>query len=61
MNWLVIDTDDEGVHVVPEDDTFEHTFCNCKCDPEFDEDARCTVHNSFDGREDFESGKRLFS
>jgi hypothetical protein len=49
------------VHVIPEHDLWPHEMSeNCCCRPEDDDDnARwILIHNAFDGREDFESGKR---
>lgn len=49
----------EIYHVYPENDLKEHLLdgCKCWCNPEEDEDG-VIVHNSMDGREDFETGKR---
>lgn len=55
MMWTVLETEDCGIHVVPTDE--EHTFINCRCDPEIEPNG-LHIHNSFDGREDFETGKR---
>jgi hypothetical protein len=55
MSWIVLETE-RGNHVMPNDE--QHSVVRCKCRPEYDDDARAWVHNSFDGREDFESGKR---
>ena len=45
-------------HVVPEGDLKDHITdgTDCWCHPE--EDDGVIVHNSADGREDYESGKR---
>lgn len=47
-------------HIIPKNDTHEHVFTmECACCPEPDEDMdNLIMHNSFDGREDFENGKR---
>lgn len=59
MSWAVIPYEDEQ-HVVPRDDDQPHSFCGCACRPEASEDVPTViVHNSFDGREAFESGERL--
>lgn len=49
-------------HVVPSDDIKEHILKgkNCWCRPEMNEDG-VFIHNSADGREDFETGKRRLS
>lgn len=46
-------------HVIPVDDDEPHYFRGCRCHPVLeDEDPPIYVHNSFDGREAFESGIR---
>ena len=50
--------------VVPLEDSIPHTSGEgCWCDPQWDDDDdRCEptlMHNSADGREDYETGKRL--
>jgi hypothetical protein len=48
------------VHVIPIDDLADHDIgdkVTCFCDPQVDEDG-LYIHNSFDGREDYEEGKR---
>ena len=55
MSWIVLETE-RGNHVIPNDE--QHSVVKCKCHPEWNEEASCYVHNSFDGREDFETGKR---
>lgn len=52
--WIVV-PGDCGNHVMPSDEA--HTpDLNCKCG--FHKDENVIVHHSFDGREDFENGKR---
>lgn len=50
-------------HVIPMNDIQEH-ICDvgttCWCNPTVDEDG-VVIHNSADGREDFETGKRRVS
>ena len=42
-------------HVLPVNDEVEHTESkNCWCKPHIEENGRVIIHNSFDGREDFE-------
>jgi hypothetical protein len=55
----------EIVHVYPIGDLREHVTIGypkrqCWCEPEIDEGNGCivVVHNSLDGREDFETGRR---
>ena len=48
------------VHIIPNEDTFEHELdiC-CWCQPVVDdEDLSVVVHNSHDQRELYETGKR---
>ncbi len=54
--------DDEVFHVYPVNDTYPHRLegFKCACKPEQHE-LGFILHNSFDGREDFESGKRKVS
>lgn len=47
-------------HVIPMHDTHPHIPHDCTCNPRRNEDG-VYVHNSFDGREDFETGKRKVS
>ncbi len=49
------------LHCVPLDDTHPHTLDDegsCWCEPVYDEDYSIYVHNSADGREDYEEGRR---
>lgn len=55
-------TDDEQLHVIPLNDLREHEINgNCWCNPTCDDDEiyMLWIHKSMDGREDFETGKRL--
>lgn len=49
---------DGRYHVVPTCDDKEHFSLNCSCYPNIDEELSIVTHKSFDGREDFENGKR---
>ena len=51
------------LHVFPIDDLRDHVLvgCDCWCNPEYDEVDDIVTHNSMDGREDFETGKRKLS
>ncbi|WEF34870.1 hypothetical protein [Pseudoduganella chitinolytica] len=54
----VSEDEDGAVHVMPLGDMHEHeTSCDCWCGPQEDEYG-VVVHNSFDGREDYEVGSR---
>ena len=55
-DWVVEIDDDNVPHTVPVADFFDHYFSDCPCRPEH-HDGIC-VHNSFDGREAFETGRR---
>ena len=47
----------DDIHVVPVNDLREHdTDFHCWCDPSYQDGV--WVHNSMDGREQFESGER---
>jgi hypothetical protein len=50
----------ERVHVVPLNDLRRHIErgISCPCAPSLREGGRMVVHNSFDGREFFESGNQ---
>lgn len=55
---------DEVQHVVPVDDLKAHVIdtrgrCWCRPEPDIDWHGCTWVHNAMDGREDFETGKRL--
>lgn len=48
-------------HVVPVNDLFPHvlSYAHCWCHPRLDDDEpSVVVHNSADGREDYETGRR---
>lgn len=48
-------------HVVPVNDLFPHvlSLADCWCHPVLDEETELVViHNSADGREDYETGRR---
>ena len=50
-----------SVHIVPVNDLREHVIepdVTCWCQPTLDEEDNIWVHNSMDGREDYESGAR---
>lgn len=49
------------LHCLPIDDFREHTLDDkgkCWCRPIYDEDCNIYIHNSMDGREDYEEGRR---
>lgn len=51
-----------GRHMIPAYDFRKHTAADhprCWCNPEYHEDSNTYVHNSYDGREDYEEGRRL--
>lgn len=55
--------DENVLHVVPQNDLKDHV-CNrmkCWCLPVLVDDEKCyiVVHNSMDGRENYETGERL--
>lgn len=51
-------SENADIHVMPINDLLEHQQSrNCLCNPEDDEGV--IIHNSLDGRENFETGKRL--
>ena len=61
--WQVVTsaTDDE-THIIPTCDTEPHQLEDtCHCYPFWEESACAYVHNSFDGREAFETGERKVS
>lgn len=58
-DWAVL-TLPAGINVLPVDDSGYHSPHRlCRCKPEFD--SGVIVHNSFDGREPFETGERKVS
>lgn len=56
--WIVSQDPDGVPHVVPMYDDGRHFYKECPCDPEQEADG-VIVHVSYDGREDFETGRRL--
>ncbi len=54
MAWKV-----DATHVYPVDDLREHSVTDCWCQPIDDEGI--VVHNSLDGREQYERGERKVS
>lgn len=66
LEWvmLLIEDDDRPreIHIVPLNDCGEHDFLHtCLCRPTQDEDNTIWIHNSYDGREAFETGERKIS
>jgi hypothetical protein len=68
VKWQVVQTgllpgEASRVHVIPKDDLRPHDCAEkCWCEPEEDhETLGLFLHNSMDGREAFEAGKRLTS
>jgi len=61
--WELSEKDDRGdIHCVPINDTKEHIAEHCECCPVRDPELPMLwVHNSFDGREAFEEGRRKLS
>ncbi len=57
--WGHFMSDVSEVHIIPNCDDRMHYFENCNCQP--CAESGTVVHNSFDGREDFETGKRKLS
>jgi hypothetical protein len=55
-DWAVEIAPDTIPHMVPVNDFGEHFWEECACHPEL-RDGMC-VHNSHDGREAFETGRR---
>jgi hypothetical protein len=46
--------------IIPLDDLSQHISGEgCWCEPEMDEETEMLIHNSADGREDYETGKRM--
>jgi len=53
---------ESSTHMVPTLDFRKHTFSTtnlCWCNPEYDEEHDMYIHNSADGSEDYEEGRRL--
>jgi hypothetical protein len=67
LQWVVLEIDEPDnrheVHIVPLNDSGEHEFVSaCGCRPvQDDEDPEIWTHNSYDGREEFDSGERKLS
>jgi hypothetical protein len=60
--WVTYYIPNGEAHVVPHNDTRLHdTNLMCPCCPEVDDEDKCIVHNSFDGREAYEEGTRKFN
>jgi hypothetical protein len=62
MTWSVFTFTHSLPQVIPDDDLYPHEFLNCKCHPfvtDDKDDDEVLVHNSFDGRENFERKDRL--
>lgn len=55
---IIIDPDTNKPHIVPTHDTYEHYFVDCNCVPRLEDDGAIIVHNSYDGRESFETDER---
>lgn len=53
-----IGTCDNGLHLVPINDLKEHLDSDCPCHPIHDDNLGVWAHNSFDGREAFETSER---
>ena len=61
--WKVVsvfnDRDGFSTHVIPVDDLRSHEECSkCHCNPNVNDGLKMIVHNSFDVRELYETGKR---
>jgi hypothetical protein len=59
LRWALVYGKDLCKHIIPLDDTHAHTTRGekCVCKPELSELGNI-VHNSFDGREQYENGRR---
>jgi hypothetical protein len=55
MTWLIIPVG-EYKHIIPDDES--HLIDGCSCNPDVDKDFMVISHNSYDGREAFETGER---
>lgn len=63
-NWWISPMDKQGfTHMVPIDDDSEHRYGDeCECNPKRDQDTpHMLVHNSYDGREAYETGYKKVS
>lgn len=59
--WMAVEYQSLQYHVIPADDLREHEPSGqCWCNPSEEDECGATVyvHNSLDGREDYESGVR---
>lgn len=61
--WEVITSESEAggdvTHIIPTEDIRDHTLRgDCWCDPRLDYEYWIAIHNSADGREQFETGER---
>lgn len=58
--WMTVTVQaDLTTHVIPMNDLREHhRHGECWCHPVVEHESRMMVHNSADGREDFEEGRR---
>lgn len=54
---IVFALNDDTPHVIPVDELEQHDPENCRCCPH-EEEYGVMIHQSFDGREKFESGER---
>ncbi len=57
MSWALVIRGPLSMHGVPVDDLRDHLYEDCPCKP-VEHEPGFWVHNSFDGREAFEEGKR---
>ncbi len=57
--WTLVTIPELGAHIVPLNDTADHMDENCPCNPKQETDINLWTHNSFDGREEFETGERI--
>ena len=63
MTWLSITAESNAggavTHIIPCDDLWDHSLdADCWCCPNLDEEYWVATHQSADGREDFEAGRR---
>jgi hypothetical protein len=58
--WVTVGFNDENeLHTLPIEDIRMHEISTeCWCNPFFDKKLEIVIHNSADGREDFEDGTR---
>ena len=52
---------EQPTHVYPINDLYPHEIenNNCVCEPNIEENGLLVIHNSFDGREYAEEGKKI--